>query len=55
MIVFWDLNENNLEKCSQELWTFISKYRHIHIMIFGPCESTVKCEFLVKQLLKSII
>ena len=52
-IVFWDLNEKNLENFSNILHDFLSKYQPNNIMITGPCQSTIECEQLIKKLLIS--
>lgn len=55
VIVFWNLNEDNLEYFSKVLHSFLSKYNINNIMVSGPCESTVKCEQLIKQLLIKVL
>lgn len=49
VIVFWDLSKDNMEDYSIILKSFLDS--HQNIMISGPCQSTVDCESLVKDLL----
>lgn len=51
VIVFWDLSEDNLGNYSEVLRSFLEKYRPNNIMVSGPCQSTVNCQILVKNLL----
>jgi hypothetical protein len=51
VIVFWDLSKDNIEDYSIILKSFIDSHQAQNIMVSGPCQSTVDCETLVKDLL----
>lgn len=49
--VIWNLSENNIKEYAELLREFIKTNNITKLMVSGPCESTVRCQNLVREVI----